>query len=883
MSTKWVYSFGETLSGAAAADSKGLLGGKGLGLAQMTQLGLRVPPGFTITTEACREFWALGGHTWPAGLERQVDDALATLEQQTGKRLGDPGCPLLVSVRSGARISMPGCMDTCLNLGMDDAVVAGLLKLTNSPWFVYDTYRRCIQMYAEVVLAVPHEKFEDVLDEMKRNRGVRFDSELLAEDLQNVARRFLEIAGPAFPRSPRQQVRTAVDAVFNSWNNARAVAYRNIHGIPHDMGTAVNVQTMVFGNWSLDSSATGVGFSRNPSSGERQLMGEFLYGAAGEDVVAGIRTPMKLEEMKKMLPACHDELVQNFSRLEKFYREMQDVEFTIENGVLYMLQCRTGKRTARAAVRIAVDMATEGLITRSEAILRVDPRDIDQLLHKQLDRSKLTSQPIARGLAASPGAAVGRACFRAEDAVQCKERMQPCVLIRLETSAEDIVGMHAAEGVLTARGGMTSHAAVIARGMNKCCVAGCSGLEVSETQRTAVFTIAGNEAKKVLIHEGDVLSLDGSTGEVFLGTAPLMVPQLEHEFATLLSWADGVRRLQILANADTPENAKDARRFGAEGCGLTRTERMFFAPNRILHMRDMILATSRQGREEALAKLLPFQRQDFIELLKEFSGLPVIIRLLDPPLHEFLPKEMQAIEDCAREMRIPTETLRAKIAELSEFNPMLGFRGCRVGIVYPEIVEMQAAAIFEAAIYVKEQLGGNPRPHIEIPLAGHVNELRFLHGVVSKVAQRFDLPGKGIEWKFGAMLETPRACLTADQLAEVAEFFSFGTNDLTQTTLGFSRDDSAKFLKAYLELGIYPTDPFQTLDIAGVGQLIVMAVARAKSTRPNIDISLCGEVGGDPSSIQFLVGAGLNSVSVSAFRVPIARLAAAQAQLRNAK
>eukprot|EP00762_Andalucia_godoyi_P007748 ANDGO_01744.mRNA.1 Pyruvate len=866
---KWVYGFGE----GSAAD-KALLGGKGAYLSEMTLMGLRVPPGFTISTETCIAFWNEKSQ-WPANLESQIETALSDLEKKTGKVLGDADNPLLLSVRSGAKISMPGMMDTVLNLGLNDKVMQRLKNTTRNPRFVNDSFRRFIQMFGDVVLQIEHCKFEHILDATKQRKGVKFDSDLSAEDLAALIQEYLALVkaetGAEFPTDARAQLKMSINAVFNSWNNPRAIAYRNINGIDHNMGTAVNVQAMVFGNWSANS-ATGVAFTRNPSTGENAYYGEYLANAQGEDVVAGIRTPLGLHDMQKQMPAVHAELCEVFATLEKHFRDMQDVEFTIEEGVLYILQCRSGKRTAQAAVHIAVDMVNEQLISKSEAVLRVEPKQIDNLLHKQIDpKARLAAKAIGKGLPASPGASVGRVVFNAVDAVKLAESKIPSILVRQETSAEDIVGMHVAEGILTARGGMTSHAAVVCRGMNKCCVAGCADFVVDEHRKIATL-------KGVQIKEGDVLTVDGSTGEVFLGTMPLVSPQVEGAFEVILNWADEFARLKVFANADTPEDATTAVNFGAKGCGLVRTEHMFFDSRRIIHMREVILSETTEERVKALNKLLPFQRDDFLDLFRKFSGHPVIIRLLDPPLHEFLPTEPSAIAAVASELGISNEKLQKKVKELAEFNPLLGTRGCRVGILYPEIIEMQCQGIFEAAVIVLNE-GFVPLPHIEIPLAGNVNELLVLKQVIDEVAAR-NPAFAPIAWKYGAMIETPRAALTADEFASVCSFFSFGTNDLTQTTCGFSRDDAGKFLRRYLEKGIYKADPFQSLDQNGVGKLIRIAVERARSVRPGCDIGVCGEVGGDPDSIEFFHSVGLDNVSVSPYRVPVARLAAAQAALR---
>jgi len=799
---KYVYSFDE-----GKKEMKELLGGKGANLAEMTSLGIPVPPGFTITTEACDEFYKLG-KKYPAGMLEQVEAKLKQLEEKMGKKLGDPVDPLLVSVRSGAAVSMPGMMDTVLNLGLNDISVQGLAKKTGNERFAWDSYRRFIQMFGDVVMEVEHARFEEALDKIKATKGVKQDTKLDTEDMKKVVKNYKEVVkketGEDFPQEPRKQLQKAIDAVFGSWNNPRAITYRRINDIKGLLGTAVNVQTMAFGNMG-DSSATGVAFTRDPSTGENKFYGEFLVNAQGEDVVAGIRTPKPITELEKIMPDIYKQIVEIYQKLEAHYKDMQDMEFTIQEGKLYFLQTRTGKRTAAAAVKIAVDMVDEGLITKEEALMRVDPNVLDQLLHPQLDQTaKRKAEILAKGLPASPGAAVGEAVFTADKARDLTEEGKNVILVRTETSPEDIEGMHAAKGILTARGGMTSHAAVVARGMGKCCVAGCGDISVNE--KAGQFTVGD-----VIIKEGDFITLDGSAGEVFKGQIPVVEPELSGNFGTLIEWADDIRKLKVRTNADTPKDAEVAVKFGAEGIGLCRTEHMFFEGERIKAVREMILSKDLAGRKKALAKLLPFQKQDFIGLFKVMGSKPVTIRLLDPPLHEFLPQEEKDIVELSKDMGVPVEKLKEKIAELHEFNPMLGHRGCRLGITYPEITEMQARAICEAA----KETGAVPE--IMIPLVGNVKEFADQKAVVKKVAEEV-LGDK--EYHIGTMIEVPRGALTADEIAKEAEFFSFGTNDLTQMTCGFSRDDAGKFLKEYVDKGIYEKDPFQVLDQEGVGEMV---------------------------------------------------------------
>ncbi|GBD43283.1 Pyruvate, phosphate dikinase [bacterium HR40] len=885
--TKWVYSFGGGRA-EGRADMRRLLGGKGANLAEMASLGLPVPPGFTITTEVCAYFYA-HDRSYPPGLREEVAAALAAVEELTGMRFGDPQRPLLVSVRSGAPVSMPGMMDTVLNLGLNDETVEGLARASGDRRFAYDSYRRFIQMYGDVVLGVDHYLFEDALEELKRERGCRFDTELDAIALERLVATYKEIVhkarGEPFPQDPQEQLWGAIAAVFASWMVPRAVTYRRLHDISSDMGTAVNVQAMVFGNMG-DDCATGVAFTRNPSTGAREYYGEFLINAQGEDVVAGIRTPHPLTEamarangrpgtsMEVLMPETFAELARVFERLERHYRDMQDVEFTVQKKKLYLLQTRTGKRTAQAALRIAVEMAHEGLISREEAILRVDPASLDQLLHPTLD-PRAQHEVIARGLPASPGAVSGRVVFDADSAEKRAQMGEPVILVRIETSPDDIHGMHAARGILTSRGGMTSHAAVVARGMGKPCVCGAADIAISYAERQ--FT-----AGRQVVREGDVITIDGGTGHVMLGEVPTVEPQLSAEFATLMEWADGVRRLRVRTNAETAPDARTAVRFGAEGIGLCRTEHMFFQEDRIVAMREMILADDAQGRRRALAKILPMQRQDFVELFEIMEDRPVTIRLLDPPLHEFLPFEEEEIVAVARSAGVDPKVLRRRLAELEEANPMLGLRGCRLGIVYPEIYEMQARAIFEAVLEVRERRGRAPVPEVMIPLVATARELELVRERIDAVAAAVrEERGTSFDYLVGTMIELPRAALRADEIAAHAAFFSFGTNDLTQMTLGLSRDDAGKFLDAYLKAGIFERDPFQTLDRAGVGELVRMAASRGRAARPGLKLGICGEHGGDPASIAFCEEVGLDYVSCSPWRVPIARLAAAQAALRR--
>ena len=883
--TQWVYAFG---GGAAEGDAsmRNLLGGKGANLAEMSALGLPVPPGFTITTEACNFFYTHEG-AYPDILAAQVEAALASVEALAGKRFGDPSAPLLVSVRSGGRASMPGMMDTVLNLGLNDATTEGLAALAGNRRFALDSYRRFIQMYSAVVLGLDHHLFEEILDNHKDRLDVTVDTALTAEDWEKVVADYKaaveEELGEPFPQDPKAQLWGAVGAVFASWMNERAKFYRRMHDIPESWGTAVNIQAMVFGNMG-DSSATGVAFTRNPSTGENRLYGEFLINAQGEDVVAGIRTPQALtraarEEMGDRAPSMEEALPEVFvqfrdvvTRLERHYRDMQDVEFTVEQGRLYMLQTRNGKRTAKAALKMSVDMASEGLISREEAVMRVDPASLDQLLHPTIDPAS-PRDVVARGLPASPGAATGAVVFDADEAQRRGGAGEAVILVREETSPEDIHGMHAARGIVTARGGMTSHAAVVARGMGRPCVSGAGDIRIDKA--AGVFQARGRT-----IRAGDVITVDGSRGDVLAGFVNMIEPELTGDFATLMGWADVFRRLRIRANAETPLDARMARQFGAEGIGLCRTEHMFFDEHRIQAVREMILADDEAGRRAALEKILPMQRADFVELFTIMEGLPVTIRLLDPPLHEFLPQTEADVRAVAEAGGLDADKLWRRVRELHETNPMLGHRGCRLGISYPEIYEMQVRAIFEAACQIAESGTAAPIPEIMHPLVAKGEEMRFLRTLTDRVAQAvMGERGLVIEYQVGTMVELPRAALRAADLAETAEFFSFGTNDLTQTTFGISRDDSGRFLTAYLEKGIFDKDPFVSLDQEGVGDLIRIAVERGRAARPGIKLGICGEHGGDPASIQFCESVGLDYVSCSPFRTPIARLAAAQAAI----
>ena len=871
--TKYVYLFKE-----GNASMRNLLGGKGANLAEMTKIGLPVPQGFTVSTEACTRYYE-DGKTIGEDIVEQIYAALAETEKVCGKKFGDLENPFLVSVRSGARASMPGMMDTILNLGLNDVAVKGLANLTENERFAYDSYRRFIQMFSDVVMEIPKSFFERVLDEIKESKGAKYDTDLNAEDMKEIVVRFKEIykekMGVEFPQDPKVQLMEAIKAVFRSWDNPRAIYYRRMNDIPSDWGTAVNVQSMVFGNMG-NTSGTGVAFTRDPSTGEKKLYGEYLINAQGEDVVAGIRTPQTIDQLHETNAAAYDQFAAVAKNLEKHYKDMQDMEFTIEQGKLYMLQTRNGKRTAAAALKIAVDLVNEGMITTDEAILKVEPKQLDSLLHPQFDAVALKkAKEIAMGLAASPGAACGMVYFTAEEATAAAKTGKKVVLVRLETSPEDIEGMAHAQGILTARGGMTSHAAVVARGMGTCCVAGCGALRVDEEAKTATIG-------DVVFHEGDWMSIDGSTGKVYAEAIPTVDASVSGDFATLMGWADAARKLGVRTNADNPHDAAVAVKYGAEGIGLCRTEHMFFEATRIADMRQMILSETEEQRREALAKLLPYQKADFKGMYKALEGRPMTVRYLDPPLHEFLPaKNMtEEIEALAKELGTTTDKIIAKIDELHEFNPMMGFRGCRLAVRYPEIAEMQTRAVIEAAIEVKQEDGYDIHPEIMIPLVGEVKELAYVKKIVLDTAKKvMDEKGVELDVKVGTMIEIPRAAVTADEIAKEAQFFSFGTNDLTQMTFGFSRDDAAKFLGAYYDKKIYESDPFARLDQNGVGKLVQMAAKLGKQTRPDIKLGICGEHGGDPSSVMFCHKVGLNYVSCSPFRVPIARLAAAHAAI----
>jgi len=885
---KWVYTFGD---GAAegAADMKNLLGGKGANLAEMSSLGMPVPPGFTITTEVCTAYYD-NNKEYPKELEKQVEKALSHIEKIIGSKFGDKQNPLLVSVRSGARASMPGMMDTVLNLGLNDETVKGLAEKSGNQRFAYDSYRRFIHMYSDVVLGVDHYHFEEILELKKQDKGVDLDTELDETDLKELVQAYKEKVseelGKPFPQDVNEQLWGATSAVFTSWMNQRAVTYRKMYDIPASWGTAVNIQAMVFGNMG-DDCATGVAFTRDPSTGAKEFYGEYLVNAQGEDVVAGIRTPQQvtiigkekngsdLPAMEEVMPEVYKELVKVYKKLEEHYKDMQDIEFTVQNSKLWMLQTRNGKRTAPAALKIAVDMVSEGLISQEEAINRINPDSLDQLLHPTLD-PKAEKKVIAKGLPASPGAASGTVVFSADEAELKGSKGEKVILVRIETSPEDIHGMHAAQGILTARGGMTSHAAVVARGMGRACVSGAGGITISYSNQS--FIVGKTEVKA-----GDTITINGSTGEVMLGETPTIQPKLSGDFATLMQWADKIRTLKVRTNAETPLDASAAVKFGAEGIGLCRTEHMFFDSERIIAVRQMILSETQEERRKAINKLLPYQRGDFAEIFRIMDGLPVTIRLLDPPLHEFLPHTEADIENVAKAAGVTKKTVRQRTAALKEENPMLGHRGCRLGISYPELYEMQVQAIFEAALEVKSE-GKKVLPEIMVPLVMHPKELKILRKLTDEVANRVFAEKNGnIEYLVGTMIELPRAALRAGEIAEYADFFSFGTNDLTQTTLGISRDDSASFLAEYVEKGILEKDPFSTLDQDGVGELITIAVERGQKTNKNIKLGICGEHGGNPASVNFCHKAGLNYVSCSPYRVPIARLAAAQATLESKK
>lgn len=870
---QYVYLFNE-----GNASMKNLLGGKGANLSEMTILGIPVPQGFTVTTEACNKYYE-DDKKISQDIIEEIENKMSELEKITGKKFGSLENPLLVSVRSGARVSMPGMMDTILNLGLNDESVEAMAKLTNNPRFAYDSYRRFIQMFADVVMGVEKRLFEDLLDEVKEEKGYKIDTDLTAEDLKDLVVKFKALykkeKGEDFPSNPKEQLIEAVTAVFRSWNNPRAIVYRRLNDIPGEWGTAVNVQEMVFGNKG-ETSGTGVAFSRNPANGDNELYGEYLMNAQGEDVVAGIRTPEPISHLEAQNPKIYKQFTDIVNTLEKHYRDMQDMEFTIEDGKLYFLQTRNGKRTAQAALKIAVDLVEEGMLTKEEAILKVEPKQLDTLLHPAFASDGLKEAKIvAKGLPASPGAACGKIAFTAEEAKERKANGEKVVLVRLETSPEDIEGMIAAEGILTVRGGMTSHAAVVARGMGTCCVAGCGELKVNEEARTL-------EVNGQVLTFDDYISIDGSTGHIYAEQVKTVSPEITGHFATFMGWADEIRKLKVRTNADTPRDTKQAVEFGAEGIGLCRTEHMFFAEDRILAVREMILAKNEDSRRVALEKLLPMQREDFIGMYEALEERPATIRFLDPPLHEFLPSEEEDINALAKEIGVSPAEIKNVVAELHEFNPMMGHRGCRLAVSYPEIAEMQTRAVIEAAIEVKKNKGYNIVPEIMIPLIGEIKELKYVKNVVVETAKTvMEEKGVQLDYKVGTMIEIPRAALTADKIAEEAEFFSFGTNDLTQMTFGFSRDDAAKFLKDYYEKGIYEQDPFAKLDQEGVGELMRIACEKGKATRPDIKLGICGEHGGDPSSVEFCHNLGLNYVSCSPYRVPLARLAAAQAQVKN--
>ena len=905
MANKAIYRFARNNS-EGRSEQKALLGGKGANLAEMASLGISVPEGFTITTEQCIEYYRVGGKM-PPGLDAEVKKSVAWLEQSSGKKFGDPADPMLVSVRSGARASMPGMMDTILNLGLNDAAAAGLAKKTGNERFAYDAYRRFLNMYANVVLGLEHHDFEKPLTQARKvvanARNIEItkdleelarqipDSELGAENLKQVCEDYKNIikekTGKGFPEDPFEQLMGSIEAVFRSWNNDRAKLYRKMHAIPEEWGTAVNVQLMVFGNTG-NTSGTGVCFTRDPSTGDNRFFGEWLPNAQGEDVVAGIRTPQPIatgpdsagKSLEEVMPENYKELYAIQDTLEKHFRDMQDIEFTIEDGKLYLLQTRNGKRSARAEVKIAVDMVGEKLITEEEALLRVDPGRLEQLLFPTIDPKNSTAKAVAKGLAASPGAVTGKVVFSADDAVSEAEKGEKVILVRVETSPEDLHGMNAAQGILTSRGGATSHAAVVARGMGRSCVVGCSELSIDYSQK---LFVARPGKENTTVRAGDVITIDGSSGKIFVGDVPKIDPELSGELGTLLEWSDKYRRLRIRTNADTPGQAVKARSLGAEGIGLCRTEHMFFDDERIFAVREMILSDDVEAREKALAKLLPFQTGDFLELFREMKGLPVNIRLLDPPLHEFLPTEDSQVDELAKSMGVSSKALARKVTELHEFNPMLGHRGVRLAVTYPEICAMQVRAILTAACKAKKE-GAEVIPEVMIPLAFSKAELTMMHAIVDRVAKEvFAVEGIEVKFKFGTMIELPRAALLANELAEEAEFFSFGTNDLTQTTLGVSRDDAGKFLPTYVDHKILKAEPFVSLDQEGVGQLVAMAVEKGKKTRPDISLGICGEHGGDPASIEFFEKVGLAYVSCSPFRVPIARVAAAQAAIRNKK
>lgn len=872
METKYVYSFSE-----GSKEMKSLLGGKGANLAEMTKIGLPVPQGFTITTDACNDYYD-NEKTIRAEIVAEIEKHLAELEELQGKKLGCTKNPLLVSVRSGAVFSMPGMMDTILNLGLNDNSVLGLADATQNERFAYDSYRRFIQMFSDVAMEVPKYKFENVLDRVKEEKGYKFDTDLTTEDLKGIVEEFKAIykkeVKTDFPQDPKEQLMLAIEAVFRSWNNPRAIVYRKLNDISHKLGTAVNIQSMVFGNMG-ETSGTGVAFTRNPATGENKLFGEYLINAQGEDVVAGIRTPQDISTLQNVMPEIYDQFVKVTQILENHYKDMQDIEFTIENEKLFILQTRNGKRTAKAAINVAVDLVEAGIIDKKEAIMRVEPNQLDQLLHPTFeDKALKEATVLAKGLPASPGAACGKVYFNADDVVVAVEGGEKVLLVRQETSPEDIEGMVKAEGILTARGGMTSHAAVVARGMGKCCVAGCGEIKVDEAAKEI-------RAGELTIKEGDFLSIDGSTGKVYLGEVKQSPVEVTGNFEKLMNWVDETKQMMVRTNADNPRDAKAAVEFGAEGIGLCRTEHMFFEEDRIPAVREMILSKDVEQREKALAKILPMQRQDFLEIFEVMEGKPVNIRLLDPPLHEFLPQDDETIAELAASMGIDEAEIRKRIVDLEEFNPMLGHRGCRLAVTYPEICVMQARAIIEGAIEAINK-GVEVHPEIMVPLVGEVNELKLIRGMIEETAEKvMEEKGVKVDYTVGTMIEIPRACLTADEIAEVADFFSFGTNDLTQMGFGYSRDDAGKFLGEYVEKEILEKDPFQVLDQKGIGKLVQMGAKLGRSVKPELKLGICGEHGGEPSSVEFCYNTGLNYVSCSPYRVPIARLAAAQASIKN--
>ena len=872
METKYVYSFSE-----GSKEMKSLLGGKGANLAEMTKIGLPVPQGFTITTDACNDYYD-NEKTIRAEIVAEIEKHLAELEELQGKKLGCTKNPLLVSVRSGAVFSMPGMMDTILNLGLNDNSVLGLADATQNERFAYDSYRRFIQMFSDVAMEVPKYKFENVLDRVKEEKGYKFDTDLTTEDLKGIVEEFKAIykkeVKTDFPQDPKEQLMLAIEAVFRSWNNPRAIVYRKLNDISHKLGTAVNIQSMVFGNMG-ETSGTGVAFTRNPATGENKLFGEYLINAQGEDVVAGIRTPQDISTLQNVMPEIYDQFVKVTQILENHYKDMQDIEFTIENEKLFILQTRNGKRTAKAAINVAVDLVEAGIIDKKEAIMRVEPNQLDQLLHPTFeDKALKEATVLAKGLPASPGAACGKVYFNADDVVAAVEGGEKVLLVRQETSPEDIEGMVKAEGILTARGGMTSHAAVVARGMGKCCVAGCGEIKVDEAAKEI-------RAGELTIKEGDFLSIDGSTGKVYLGEVKQSPVEVTGNFEKLMNWVDETKQMMVRTNADNPRDAKAAVEFGAEGIGLCRTEHMFFEEDRIPAVREMILSKDVEQREKALAKILPMQRQDFLEIFEVMEGKPVNIRLLDPPLHEFLPQDDETIAELAESMGIDAAEIRKRIVDLEEFNPMLGHRGCRLAVTYPEICVMQARAIIEGSIEAINK-GVEVHPEIMVPLVGEVNELKLIRGMIEETAEKvMEEKGVKVDYTVGTMIEIPRACLTADEIAEVADFFSFGTNDLTQMGFGYSRDDAGKFLGEYVDKEILEKDPFQVLDQKGIGKLVQMGAKLGRSVKPELKLGICGEHGGEPSSVEFCYNTGLNYVSCSPYRVPIARLAAAQASIKN--